>query len=146
MRKLDLMNSLTFQFISEGNRSWPSLPEDLRLLNFYLLLMNSVKDIIFRYQYILKAHFFSAKLLEGLGGFYYTFVSMYMASLMTQSVGNLLALKEICLEYKRLRFDPWVRKIPWGRKWEPTPIFLPGKPHGQRRLVCYSSWDRKSLK
>ena len=31
-------------------------------------------------------------------------------------------------------FDPLVGKIPWRRKWQPTPVFLPGKPHGQRRL------------
>ena len=29
----------------------------------------------------------------------------------------------------RLRFDPWVWKIPWKRKWQPTPVFLPGKSH-----------------
>ena len=29
-------------------------------------------------------------------------------------------------------FDPWVRKIPWRRKWQPTPVSLPGKSHGQR--------------
>ena len=40
-------------------------------------------------------------------------------------------------------FDPWVRKIPWRRKWQPTPVLLPGKSHGQRSLVDYSSWDRK---
>ena len=34
----------------------------------------------------------------------------------------------------RLRFDPWVGKIPWRRKWQPTPIFLPGKSHRQRSL------------
>ena len=32
----------------------------------------------------------------------------------------------------RCRFDPWVRKIPWRRKWQPTPVFLPGESHGQR--------------
>ena len=31
-----------------------------------------------------------------------------------------------------LGFDPWVRKIPWKRKWQLTPVFLPGKSHGQR--------------
>ena len=36
------------------------------------------------------------------------------------------------------RFDPWVRKIPWRRKWQPTPVFLPGKSRGQRSLVGYS--------
>ena len=39
---------------------------------------------------------------------------------------------------RRLRFDPWLGKIPWRRKWQPTPIFLPGKSHGQRSLVSYS--------
>ena len=36
-------------------------------------------------------------------------------------------------------FDSWVGKIPWKRKWQPTPVFFPGKPHGQRSLVGYSS-------
>ena len=36
--------------------------------------------------------------------------------------------------------DPWVRKIPWRRKWQPTPVFLPGECHGQRSLVDYSPW------
>ena len=30
----------------------------------------------------------------------------------------------------RHRFDPWIRKIPWRRKWQPTPVFLPGEFHG----------------
>ena len=34
-------------------------------------------------------------------------------------------------------------KIPWRRKWHPTPVFLPEKSHGQRSLVGYSPWDRK---
>ena len=39
-----------------------------------------------------------------------------------------------CRRHKRFRFNPWVRKIPWSRKWQPTPVFLPGKFHGQRSL------------
>ena len=39
------------------------------------------------------------------------------------------------------RFDPWVRKIPWRRKWQPTPVFLPGKSHGQRSLAGYCLWS-----
>ena len=35
-----------------------------------------------------------------------------------------------CRRHKRHRFDPWVWKIPWRRKWQPTPVFLPGKAHG----------------
>ena len=48
-----------------------------------------------------------------------------------------------CKRGKRHRFDPWVEKIPWKRKWHPTPIFLPGKFHGWRNLVGYSPWGRK---
>ena len=40
----------------------------------------------------------------------------------------------LCRRFKRHRFDPWFRKIPWRRKWQPTPVFLPGKSHGQRSL------------
>ena len=42
-----------------------------------------------------------------------------------------------------LRFDPWVRKIPWRRKWQPTPVSLPGKSHGQRGLVGGGLWGCK---
>ena len=41
--------------------------------------------------------------------------------------------------------DPWVGKIPWRRAWQPTPVFLPGKFHGQRNLVDYSPQGRKEL-
>ena len=41
----------------------------------------------------------------------------------------------ICLQCRKPRFDPWVQKIPWRREWQPTPVFLPGEFHGQRRLV-----------
>ena len=40
-------------------------------------------------------------------------------------------------------FDPWVRKIPWRRKWQPTPVFFPGKSHGLRSLAGYSPWGHK---
>ena len=51
--------------------------------------------------------------------------------------------RSVCLQYGRPRFDPWVRKIPWRRKWQPTPVLLPGKFHGQRSLVGYSPWGHK---
>ena len=49
-----------------------------------------------------------------------------------------------CKRRKRLKFDPWVWKIPQSRKWHPTPIVLPGKFHGQRSLAGYSPWAIKS--
>ena len=39
---------------------------------------------------------------------------------------------------------PGLGRFPWKRKWQPTPVFLPGKPHGQRSLAGYSLWDLKS--
>ena len=51
----------------------------------------------------------------------------------------------VCLQCSRPGFDPWVRKIPWRRKWQPTPVFLPGESHGRRSLVGYSPWGCKKL-
>ena len=48
-----------------------------------------------------------------------------------------------CRGCKRYGFIPWVRKILWNRKWQPTPVFLPGKLHGQRSLVGYNPWGCK---
>ena len=53
--------------------------------------------------------------------------------------------KESTCQWRRLRFNPWVGKIPWRRKWPPTPVFLPGKSHGQRSVMGYSSWGRKRV-
>ena len=41
------------------------------------------------------------------------------------------------------KFDPWAWKVPWRRKWQSTPVFLPGEFHGQRSLVGYSPRGRK---
>ena len=53
--------------------------------------------------------------------------------------------KSVCLQCGRPRFDSWVRKIPWRKKWQPTPVLLPGKFHGWRNLIGYSPWGRKEL-
>ena len=52
--------------------------------------------------------------------------------------------KSVCLQCRKPGCDPWVRKIPWRRKWQPTPVLLSGKFHGQRSLVGYSPWDRRA--
>ena len=51
--------------------------------------------------------------------------------------------KSVC-QCRRHRFDPWVRRSPWRRKWQPTPVFLPGESHGRGSLVSYSVWVTKS--
>jgi len=50
-------------------------------------------------------------------------------------------------EMQGMQIHPWsgCRKIPWRRKWQPTPVFLSGKSHGQRSLAGYSPWDLKEL-
>ena len=50
-----------------------------------------------------------------------------------------------CRRCRRLHFDPWVEKITLRKKWQPIPIFLPGKFHEQRSLVSYSPWDHKRV-
>ena len=50
-----------------------------------------------------------------------------------------LSGKESACQRRKHAFDPWVGKIPWRWKWQPTPVFLPGKFHGYRSLVGYSS-------
>ena len=54
--------------------------------------------------------------------------------MVAQTVMNLPAMQET-------QVPSLVRKIPWRRAWQPTPIFLPGKCHGPRSLVGYSPWD-----
>ena len=50
-----------------------------------------------------------------------------------------------CRRCKRCRFDPWVRKIPWRKQWQPTLVFLPGKFHGQTSLLGGSPLGHKEL-
>ena len=54
--------------------------------------------------------------------------------------------EEPACQFRRCRrhgFRCWVGMIPWRRKWQPTPVFLPGESHGQRRLAGYHSWGSK---
>ena len=87
-------------------------------------------------------------LLFSTGNYTQNFVITYkgtykgkIASLIAQTVKNL-----------PLRQDTWIRsldgedplgKIPWRRKWQPIPVFLPGKSHGQKSQVGYSPWGHK---
>ena len=60
---------------------------------------------------------------------------------MAQRVKNCLQ----CRRHRRHTFDPWVRKIPWRRAWQPTLVFLPGESHELRSLLGYSLKGRKEL-
>ena len=54
-----------------------------------------------------------------------------------------LSGKEAVCQCMRCQFDLWVEKIPWGRKWQLTPVFLPGESHGQKSLAGYNLWGSK---
>ena len=61
---------------------------------------------------------------------------------MTFPDGSLVKMAHYCNtgDLQETRFDPWVRKIPWRRKWQPTPLFLPRESHRWRSLADYSLW------
>ena len=56
-----------------------------------------------------------------------------------------LSGKESACQCKRHRLNPWTGKIPWRRKWQPTPVFLPRKSCGRRSLANYSPWGCKRV-
>ena len=60
-----------------------------------------------------------------------------------EGLSKWLSGKESTCQCRRHGFNPWVRKIPWRRTWQPPPVFLPEESHGQRSLVGYSSWGHK---
>ena len=66
---------------------------------------------------------------------FYIFLSIYRASQVVEWLKKKKKSICLCRKHKRLRFNPWVGKIPWSRKWQPAPVFLPGKFHGQRSLA-----------
>ena len=62
--------------------------------------------------------------------------------LILKSKGLLAGIQNegLCLQCGRPGFDPWVRKIPWKRKWQPTLVFLPGESQGWGSLVGCHLW------
>ena len=74
-----------------------------------------------------------------------TFGSFYLLIISQGFPGGSEAKKSSC-QCRRYGFDPRVGRIPWRRKWQPTPVFLPGKSHGQRSLAVYSLWGHKRVK
>ena len=57
-----------------------------------------------------------------------------------------LSDKESACQCRKHGFNPWVREIPWRRKWQLTSVFLPGEAHGQRSLAGYGTWGHKRVR
>ena len=62
-----------------------------------------------------------------------------------QTASRWLTQSRVCLQCRRPGFSPWVRKISWGGKWQPAPVFLPAESHGQKSLASPSPWGCKEL-
>ena len=71
----------------------------------------------------------------------YNFVEKYTSSRPPLWLGS----KEPACQCRRHRFDPWVGKIPWRRKWQPIPVFLSGQSFGQMNLAGYCPWVHKRV-
>ena len=80
--------------------------------------------------------------------------TFYVSSLIYISILKIVGFpsssagKETACQFRRHnrhRFGPWVRKISWRRKWQPTTVFLPREFYGQTSLAGYSPWDHKEL-
>ena len=59
--------------------------------------------------------------------------------------GWLSGKKNSTCQWRRCRFDLWIGKLPWRKKWQPIPVFLPGKSHGQKSLEGYNQQGCKNL-
>ena len=68
-----------------------------------------------------------------------------MAPQQTHGEPGWLSGKESVCQCRRHEFDLWVRKIPWRRGWQPTPVFLPGNSWGWRSLMGCGPWRCKEL-
>ena len=76
----------------------------------------------------------------------WTFIGKVM-SLLFNMLSKLVMTSLVAQRLKRLPTmqETWVGKIPWRRKWQPTPVLLPEKSHGRKSLAGYSPWGRKEL-
>ena len=99
---------------------------------------------------LLQHHSSKASILQHSASFMVQLSHPYMATGKTIALTghpSWLSGKEPACQCKRHRFDPWVSEFPWRRKWQPTPVFFPGKSHRRgRSLVGYSPWGCKRVR
>ena len=92
------------------------------------------------YVNILKVHPFTSKMVC-----IHSETVEWCVAKMIQGLPCWLSSKESVYQCRRHRFNPWVRKIPWRRKWQPTAVILPRKSHRHRSLAGYSLWGHKRV-
>ena len=102
-------------------------------------------QVLFRSQ---KGHIHSNTLCRPQGRIPLDFSHLFVTGPLTGGHPDGTVVKESACQwgrYRRCVFDPWVRNIPWRKKWQPTPVFLPGISHTQRNLLGYSFGGLKEL-
>ena len=94
------------------------------------LLHNCIKEAKEKLHYLnpLGGHFFPVRTLNDMTSVSLIFLICYNMGLIKEGLPLWLSGKESAYHCRRLRFDLWVGKIPWRRKWQPTPVFLPKNP------------------
>ena len=80
---------------------------------------------------------------KSLGLGQHTFTQQFKQNRNCLSSSLVAQWQRICLQCRRRRFNLWFGKVLWRRKWQPTPVFLHGKSHGQKSPVGYSLWGCK---
>ena len=83
---------------------------------------------------------------EGLATWHNHTKLLYLLNIAFLGLPWWLSGKESTCQCRRSGFDLWVKKIPWRREWQPTSVFLPGKPHGQRGLGGYHPCGHKRVR
>ena len=101
------------------------LPSNLTPLILYYPFLFEMFQITLKYELI-------SSLTMSYNG---TFRDIYPLTIGFPGGTNVKEPASQCQRLKRCRLDPWVGKIPWRRKWQPTPVFLPGESRGQGSLV-----------
>ena len=102
----------------------------LILLTFWFMIVVCVS--IYLGLYITQWNFmvFSARFWIS----FVRFIFRYLSAIHLAGLPRWLSGRESACQCRRHGFSPWVERIPWRKKWQPTPVFLPGKSHGQRSL------------
>ena len=73
----------------------------------------------------------------------WTWLSNYHSLTQAHYLGLSWWLRQRICQCRRCGFNPWIGKVSWRKKWQPTPVFLLGKSHGQRSLAGYSPQSHK---
>ena len=116
----------------------------------YDLLILNMQKVLTQFQYDMTESLFLVCISLGFFQYYFCEIiqdnacesalwAMMTDAMANVSIGGFLDGSQC----RRRGFHPWVGKIPWTRKWQPTAVMLPGKSHGHKSLADYSPWGHE---